>query len=67
MGEARMNENEFELDGKVYVAVEGKDCDGCAFCDGPDDNTAIGCGLSPRCYPHGRIDNRSVIFTEKTQ
>lgn len=60
-----MNENEFELNGKVYVAVDNKECDGCAFSYGDDGSVTDGCGVCPRCYPSEREDDRSVIFVEK--
>ena len=55
-----MNENEFELDGKVYVAVEDSNCDGCAF-------SAVTCSPTPPCHNEDRKDNKSVIFVEKQQ
>lgn len=56
-----MNENEFELNGKRYVAVSGKgDCLGCAFYDNPLD-----CYHSPPCAQDKRDDGRDVIFVEK--
>lgn len=56
------NENEFELDGVLYVAREGGfNCYGCAFLD--DDER---CVESPSCRKsHGRMDGRNVIFVEK--
>lgn len=62
-----MNENEFQLNGKTYVAVESdknNPCKGCAF-------WAEGCtklkrrGKIPCCSTVFRADRKSVIFVEK--
>lgn len=57
-----MNENEFELDGKVYVAVgvTHESCHGCAVYH-------KFCSLAPMCIQEKRKDNRNVIFVEKPQ
>ena len=62
-----MNENEFELDGKVYSAVSVAD----------DDWTCIGCQLGDKygcfapdyvkCMNDDRKDGKNVIFTDKPQ
>lgn len=59
-----MNENEFELDGKVYVAVvaDGKSCSGCALKFRPCYSTEY-----PYCIGSDRKDGRDVIFVEKPQ
>lgn len=56
-----MNENEFELDGKVYVSTE--DYEKMTPCH-------MQCALSEickdiRCIPQERTDGRNVIFLEK--
>jgi len=62
-----MNENEFELDGKVYAAVKHRfvphRCESCAFDDG------MACLMSevPPCSALVRKDNRNVIFMENQQ
>lgn len=56
-----MDENEFELDGKFYVAVVQNNfpfCEGCAFEDSP-------CGHTPECTINKRKDETNVIFVEK--
>lgn len=61
-----MNENEFELDGKVYVAVDAEcGCNGCAF----NQVSVRDCNAyaAPYCTRKYRIDNRNVIFVEKQQ
>lgn len=63
-----MNENEFEHDGKVYVAVDERlGCEGCSFqtkihggC-----NFAAAIGFGPYCFKPRRQDGRNVIFVEK--
>lgn len=63
-----MNENEFEYNGKTYIAINapmaGNCCQECAFspasCMQLLDSTKI-----PPCTRTGRMDNRSVIFIEK--
>jgi hypothetical protein len=59
------NENEFEFEGKTYVAVEGGDCYLCAMyiddnCIGLGDNTTI-----PWCGMNDRDDKRYVHYAEK--
>ena len=64
-----MNENEFELDGKVYVAEqcvlidENPSCCWCAF---DALSKRINCKIVP-CDDHERKDGRNVIFVEKQQ
>lgn len=66
MVEQVMNENEFELDGKVYVA-ESYDigetfnlCGNCSFrC------RSELCEIAPSCGWQDRKDKQNVIFTEK--
>lgn len=59
-----MNENEFELDGKFYVAVD-VDHDSCGKCS----LRAHPCYLTnfPHCASNDRKDKRNVIFVEKQQ
>lgn len=57
-----MDENEFEIDGKVYVAVPDDGeffCSGCAF-------ESYTCP-EIECRPKHRLDGRNVIFVEKQQ
>lgn len=60
-----MNENEFEIDGKAYVAVEKASsmvrCSYCSF------NNAFECleNPVPACGSEIRLDKRNVIFVEK--
>jgi len=62
-----MNENEFELNGKVYVEIDVSDrncdnpCAGCAFFN---DNKM--CFRAPSCFTMFRADSKRVIFVEKT-
>lgn len=59
-----MNENEFKIDGKVYVAtiVSGSSCTECALryelavCTGGD---------GPPCFTAGRTNEIDIIFVEK--
>lgn len=53
------SENEFELNGKKYVAVPHRVCGGCAFYDNRDD-----CQYAPACASERRSDGRNVIFVE---
>nr|DAL71794.1 MAG TPA: hypothetical protein [Caudoviricetes sp.] len=54
-----MNENEFELNGKMYVAVDTTGtCEGCAF-----EGDKTGCDSTPSCSPR-RSDGRNVIYVE---
>lgn len=53
------NKNEFELNGKRYVAVSHKGCYGCAFFDDPDD-----CRHALPCSSTNRSDGREVIWVE---
>ena len=53
------NENEFELNGKRYVAVSPKGCYGCAFFDDLD-----GCLHALPCSSTNRSDGRNVIYVE---
>lgn len=58
------NENEFEIDGVRYVAVESKTplCDGCAMLakDGCTKSSRL-----PMCGKMCRADKRNVIFKTK--
>lgn len=57
-----MNENEFELDGKVYVAVQSDGtCSGCALIL----TSKKTCHSAPACDRVHREDKRNVIFVEK--
>lgn len=58
-----MSENEFELDGKVYVAVDGHrySCVSCAF----SDYQCYSRRTIPGCISKERKDKRNVIFVEK--
>lgn len=67
-----MGENEFELNGVVYVAVEesidAKQCNGCAMKNDKHPFKCIGNSYEiPDCDPSFRIDGRNVIFVEKQQ
>lgn len=60
-----MGENEFEFEGKTFIAVESNlECDGCAF-DG------FFCNLDwksyPACMAGRRHDKKEVIFVEKQE
>jgi len=59
-----MNENEFELDGKVYVAnhEEGLSCSSCVFLEYPCYSWKV-----PPCSGADRFDGKTVIFMEKPQ
>lgn len=58
-----MDENEFEIDGDVYVATKSEDsCVGCAFEFKP-----IRCIQSPECSHKNRGDGVGVIWVEKQQ
>ena len=54
-----MNENEFELDGKRYRAVETDDydCESCAFASNQNCNDM-------KCLKSTRADGRMVYFVE---
>lgn len=57
-----MNENEFEIDGTSYVAIEDtgyEACKGCAF-----SVFGTGCSFAPGCVKEDRHDGRDVIFVE---
>lgn len=67
-----MNENEFEYNGKKYVAVEDNAfeiCENCAF--KTESPLRLGCGMLqrrmkiPPCSPLDRKDRRNVHFVEK--
>lgn len=57
-----MNENEFELDGKVYVAVDCiKSCRECAFI-----RNRLACAKAKKvCLSQNRADKRHVVLVEK--
>lgn len=53
------NENEFNLNGRRYVAVDTTGtCEGCVF-----EGDETGCGSTPPCSPR-RSDGRNVIYVE---
>lgn len=53
------NENEFNLNGRRYVAVDTTGtCEGCAF-----EGDETGCDSTPPCSPR-RSDGRNVIYVE---
>ena len=55
----KMNENEFELNGRWYAAVDTTGtCEGCAF-----EGDKTGCDSTPSCSPR-RSDGRNVIYVE---
>lgn len=58
-----MDEDEFELNGIQYVAVEDIYNEGCDSCSFNIQNT--GCAFAPTCFEGERIDGRDVIFVEK--
>ena len=60
-----MNENEFEIDGKVYVSRREDTCHGCAF-DGVAQDIPCRSYL-PSCIDSDRNDGEFVIFVEKQQ
>lgn len=51
------NENEFEMNGKLYKAVPFESCSKCAF-------SRTGCLEAPCCIPLGREDRQRVSFVE---
>jgi len=60
-----MNENEFEYEGKAFIAVDSDaGCYGCYFeqkdCCGLQDDRII-----PNCFGSRRQDKTEVMFTEK--
>lgn len=55
-----MNENEFEMNGRRYVAAPGKRCSRCAFFD-----EDFNCDMAPPCESERRSDGKNVIFIEK--
>lgn len=64
-----MNENEFEFEGKTYVAkpyVAESSCNECAMFVGGD-CIAIDVRGIPDCYCGLRKDGMNVIFVEKQQ
>ena len=62
-----MNENEFEIDGIVYVSeVSGGECVGCSFNTNYDECCAS-FDLIPPCNHVYREDDMNVIFVEKKQ
>ncbi len=60
-----MNENEFEYEGKKFVAIEEDGCDNCFY--GKDCALLMNEGKIPACAGTGRTDKKSVIFVEKPQ
>lgn len=63
-----MNENEFELDGKVYVALpaNGDSCYGCSFIN-HQCRVMVSDMMIPDCNERTRNDKKNVIFMEKPQ
>ena len=62
-----MNEDEFELDGKVYAAIEkAKSMSRCSYC-AFDKNWECLERDVPSCAMDVRKDGRNVIFVEKQQ
>ena len=62
-----MNEDEFELNGKLYVSEKAKSkssCSGCSLF-----YSAFSCisDNHPKCIGKTRKDGRNVIFVEKQQ
>lgn len=53
------SENEFELNGKRYIAASRRRCSGCAFFD-----EDFNCDMIPSCESERRSDGRNVIFVE---
>ena len=64
-----MDENEFEFDGKVYVAIENNSskCDGCALDAETDVGYCLDINQEHPCLAMDRKDRRNVIFLEKQQ
>lgn len=67
-----MSENNFELDGVEYVAVDGVNlCDGCAFYTAGIDVCTLDNAISelpiPYCTSFDRKDGRGVIFKKKVE
>lgn len=61
-----MNENEFELDGKTFEAIEkAKSMDRCSYCAFRHGVECLEEAAIPACSSEVRIDGRSVIFVEK--
>ena len=61
-----MDENEFEFEGKTYVAEHCSD-DDCGEADGNKCSFfKLNC-VRFNCIPEYRIDGRNVIFVEKQQ
>ena len=59
-----MDENEFEFEGKTYVA-EHCSADDCGFTDGKQCSfISLDCSRF-NCFPECRADGRNVIFVEK--
>ena len=59
-----MDENEFEFEGKTYVA-EHCSADDCGSTDGKQCSfISLDCGQF-NCFPECRVDGRNVIFVEK--
>lgn len=64
-----MDENEFEVDGIIYVAVDAppvKPCNKCSFFIN-DRCTGMLMNAAPDCFGDFRDDGRDVIFVEKQQ
>ena len=62
-----MNEDEFELDGKVYTAIEkAKSMSRCFYCAFDKNWECLERNI-PACGNEVRKDGRNVIFVEKQQ
>lgn len=64
-----MNENEFEFDGVLLIAVDAKPYLGCLHCSfymKPCASLIKSCAIPP-CQDWKRSDERDVIFVEKQQ
>ena len=58
-----LTKNEFEFEGKTYVAIENNSCEGCVFdkenrCTKPAQTKVL-------CSEFGRLDDRNVIWIEQ--
>ena len=63
--EVPVDDNEFELNGVQYVAVEDDGNEGCNQCS--FNMAGTGCAFAPPCIEDERVDGRNVIFMEKQQ
>jgi hypothetical protein len=60
-----MNEDEFEYEGKTYVAVEGSGCELCAMFINYDCSVINAGDSFPQCYSKFSKDKADVHFEEK--